>query len=425
MVGAIVALAAHPTLPLLPSQRATFIRFMVLRCGLANDEPQAYEEALYLLATTVDGAESWLWPSLIRALLDPTYVASVIFLNQQIFNDFHHVFCYFSNRYFAKKAIPVLRALSALAVKIIRGDGSSTNLQKEFSGTKILARCIELLDDEKNRLGVVAFLRSSAPLMGHRLKPEWDAKLLEMTKMLEAEDAVVTSTERSVERWNYYFCDYKYVFNNYYETYCVFFRIIAWEERMVEFLEESVELEGEAWGQKLSEELASRAAAPGVAPFLACVTNDHRHLTLLVDMTKNQSSREEFSRALGFASKRHLETILSLLEECCAIEHSKRNPTRLLGLVRDSKAAASTEAVKANLLRAYAEIARRGDAVELFSPIERHILPWIVRQLNESKDLACKEAGLVALEQVMIFYYLNYLRCSRYSRYLTYLWYSS
>ena len=94
------------------------------------------------------------------------------------------------------QTVPVLRALSALAVKIIRGEGASTNLQKEFSGTKILARCIELLDEEKNRPGIVAFLRSSAPLMGHRLKPEWDAKLLEITRTLEAEDAVVTFSER-------------------------------------------------------------------------------------------------------------------------------------------------------------------------------------------------------------------------------------
>ena len=53
------------------------ISFEVLRCGLASDEPQAYEEALYLLATTVEGAEAWLWRDLIRALLDPIYVASV------------------------------------------------------------------------------------------------------------------------------------------------------------------------------------------------------------------------------------------------------------------------------------------------------------------------------------------------------------
>ena len=169
---------------------------------------------------------------------------------------------------------------------------------------------------------------------------------------------------------------------------------------MVEFLEESAELEGEAWAQKLSEELAIRAGSPGVAPFLAAITNDPRHLTQLVELTKIQSARECSLRALGFAAKRHLEKILVLMEDACLSEDSKRNPTKLLGLVKDTKAAASTEAVKANLLRAYAEIARRGDAARLFPAIERHILPWIVRQVHDSKDLTSKEAGLVALEQV-------------------------
>lgn len=102
MVGAIVTLAARPTVPLLPSQRAIFVRYMVnvnhyklklfklyreakiycqffkiTHCGVKNDESEAYAEALHLLATTVEGAESWLWPCLIRALLDPACVSSV------------------------------------------------------------------------------------------------------------------------------------------------------------------------------------------------------------------------------------------------------------------------------------------------------------------------------------------------------------
>lgn len=44
---------------------------------MKNDDSEAHTEALYLLATTVDGAESWLWPCLIDALLDSTYASSV------------------------------------------------------------------------------------------------------------------------------------------------------------------------------------------------------------------------------------------------------------------------------------------------------------------------------------------------------------
>lgn len=50
----------------------------MLHCGLKPaEEGDACEEALHLLSSTVEGAETWLWPSLIKALLDQTYIASV------------------------------------------------------------------------------------------------------------------------------------------------------------------------------------------------------------------------------------------------------------------------------------------------------------------------------------------------------------
>lgn len=46
-------------------------------CETKSNDKEAYVEALHLLATTVDGAESWLWPCLIEILLDSAYTASV------------------------------------------------------------------------------------------------------------------------------------------------------------------------------------------------------------------------------------------------------------------------------------------------------------------------------------------------------------
>ncbi|XP_011301504.1 maestro heat-like repeat-containing protein family member 1 [Fopius arisanus] len=342
MVGAIVALAAHQTLPLLPSQRATFIRYLVIRCGASSEEPQAYEEALFLLATTVDGAETWLWPALLRSLLDSTFSAS---------------------------AVPILRSLSALAVKIIRAD--SGNPFKEFSGTKILAKCLELCGDEKNRLAVVIFLRSSAPLLGHQLKPEWDGRLLDISRLLEDEEGPQNHQTK----------------------------LIIWEEQMVEFLEKSVDLEGKEWASKLSKELILECS-PKVAAYLAAVTEEPEHLTLLIHSARSQPFVDEYPRSIGIASKRHLSVILSLMEAACEVEDSRKHPTRLLGLVRDSKAAASAEASKAALLRCYAEISKRSDSLILFPHIERHILPWIIKHLNDSRETTTKEAGLIALEQV-------------------------
>nr|XP_050863894.1 maestro heat-like repeat-containing protein family member 1 [Vespula vulgaris] len=346
MVGAIVTLAARPTVPLLPSQRATFVRYMVTHCGIKNDESEAYAEALHLLATTVEGAESWLWPCLIRALLDPACVSSVA---------------------------SILRALAPLAVKIVNNGNSSIN-QRDFPGTKILSRCLELLGDVQNRLPIVTFLKCAAPLLGHQLMPYWDEKLKEITHFLRDDFPV---NIKFIEQRN-----------------------LNWEEKIVEFLEESVKLEGEAWSLKLADELAVKASTPHVAPLLASMCSSNAHITLLIELARSHISNEEFARAVGICSKRHLDVVIKLMEEACMEEDTRKISVRLLGFIKDSKAIATAEAAKAGLLRCYAEIAQRGDVEKLYPSFEENILLWIIRQLHDCKELTTKEIGLLALEQV-------------------------
>ncbi|XP_077256814.1 maestro heat-like repeat-containing protein family member 1 [Temnothorax americanus] len=353
MIGAIVALAARPTFPLLPSQRARFVRYMVSHCEIKSDDMEACSEALYLLATTVDGVESWLWPCLISALLDSACIASVT---------------------------SVLRSLSPLAAKIIRDENFSTN-ERDFPGTKVLGRCLELLSNPANRSAIVAFLRSAAPLVGHRVKSYWDEKLLELSQEL-LQDEQRSSRKNSKEvkddvQWD-----------------------LIWEEKVVEWLEESVKLEGESWGAKLADELALKANTPGVALLLASTCNNNAHITLLVELARSHGTTKEFARAVGICAKRHLIIVLKLMEEFCTVEDARKAPVRLLGFVKDTKAAATAEAAKAGLLNSYAEIAQKGDPQELFPMFEKHVLPWTIKQLHECKELSTKEAGLLVLEQV-------------------------
>lgn len=77
----------------------------------------------------------------------------------------------------------MLRSLSPLAAKIIRDENSSTN-ERDFPGTKVLGRCLELLNNPINRTAIVAFLKSIAPLVGHQVKSYWDEKLLEFSQEL-------------------------------------------------------------------------------------------------------------------------------------------------------------------------------------------------------------------------------------------------
>lgn len=351
MVGAIVALAARPTFPLLPSQRARFVRYMVSHCEIKSDDMEACSEALYLLATTVDGVESWLWPCLINALLDSACVASVT---------------------------SVLRSLSPLAAKIIR-ENSSTN-ERDFPGTKVLGRCLELLSNPANRPAVMAFLKSAAPLIGHQVKSYWDEKLQELSQELLQDERSFRKGSKEVKdamQWD-----------------------IIWEKKVVEWLEESVKLEGESWGAKLADELALKTNTPGVAPLLASTCNNNAHITLLVELARSHGATKEFARAVGICAKRHLNIVLKLMEEFCTAEDGRKAPVRLLGFVKDTKAAATAEAAKAGLLQSYAEIAQKADPEELFPVFEKHVLPWTIKQLHECKELSTKEAGLSVLEQV-------------------------
>jgi len=170
---------------------------------------------------------------------------------------------------------------------------------------------------------------------------------------------------------------------------------------MVEWLEESVKLEGESWGAKLADELALKANTAGVASLLAATCNNNAHITLLVELARSHGTTKEFSRAVGICAKRHLSIVLKLMEEFCTIEDARKAPVRLLGFVKDVKAAATAEAAKTGLLQSYAEIAQKGDPQELFPVFEKHILPWTIKQLHECKELSTKEAGLSVLEQVI------------------------
>jgi hypothetical protein len=110
---------------------------------------------------------------------------------------------------------------------------------------------------------------------------------------------------------------------------------------------------------------------------------------------------------VGICAKNHLDLVLKIMEEFCSIEDAKKQPVKLLGLVKDIKAAANNEAAKAGLLRAYAEIAKKGDATALFPSLDKYIMSWVVRQLNDCKDITTKEAGLAALEQVIMLIVFN------------------
>lgn len=154
----------------------------------------------------------------------------------------------------------IFRALSPLAVKIIR-DENNVATEKDFQSIKVFGRCLELMEDQGNRPAVITFLRCAAPLFGHQLKSQWDSKLQELSKFLDQSSEAMTEMERT----------------------------LIWEERIVEFLEESVNLEGEAWGLKVADELVSKTITPVLSIFLAAVASNVGHITILIEMARTHS----------------------------------------------------------------------------------------------------------------------------------------
>lgn len=185
---------------------------------------------------------------------------------------------------------------------------------------------------------------------------------------------------------------------------------MIWEEKVVEWLEESVKLEGDSWGAKLADELALKSSAPGVAPLFALMCNNHAHIILLVEHARSHGGNKEYARAVGICAKRHLSIVLKVLDEFCTAEDTRKVPVRILGFMKDfvkdfAKTTDITEAAKAGLLQSYAEIAQRADPEDFFVTFEEQVLPWTVKNLTTSKELSTKEAGLSVLEHVSLIHF--------------------
>lgn len=86
------------------------------------------------------------------------------------------------------QVIPVMRALTTMAVRVIQDEQNET-LRKDFHGSVILGKCLELLSDSQNHITVLTFLSCTAPLIGSHLENLWDPKLKKIINMMHNEPA--------------------------------------------------------------------------------------------------------------------------------------------------------------------------------------------------------------------------------------------
>lgn len=153
-----------------------------MQCNSKNGGGESCEEALNLLATTVEGAESWLWPLLLEALLDPECSASVsVKRSGSQTYDING----FNQRCICLKVIPVLRALTPMALRVVQ-DEEHEGLRNDFKSSVVLGKCLELLSDDQNHFAVFNFMRNTAKLLGSQLEELWNPRLLKIMNLLQS-----------------------------------------------------------------------------------------------------------------------------------------------------------------------------------------------------------------------------------------------
>ena len=175
----------------------------------------------------------------------------------------------------------ILRALSSLPGKIFRDDETKLEITKDFEKFKVLSRCLELMENYSYRPSVVTFLRVSAPLFGDQLKSQWEIKLRDILKFL---DQTTNNSMNDNERKS------------------------MWEQKLVDFLEESNAIEGEAWGKSLAEDLADKPMLPHLAICFSAVASSPKHITMLIDMAR--------LRSVPSPGQRFIFDILLTLKKC-------------------------------------------------------------------------------------------------------------
>lgn len=85
----------------------------MLHCETKDDNGKECSTALHLLATTVHGVESWLWPCLINALLDPACVSSV----SDTVNNICHILMPNSNCFFSYTGYIIVTFIDSISDK--------------------------------------------------------------------------------------------------------------------------------------------------------------------------------------------------------------------------------------------------------------------------------------------------------------------
>ncbi|XP_054283514.1 maestro heat-like repeat-containing protein family member 1 [Macrosteles quadrilineatus] len=348
-----------------------FVEFLVRHCcpnpnfsGPEWEELRAMcSSTVYLLSTTVAEVESLLWSVLLRLLLIPEYDPA---------------------------CATMARSLAHLAVKrnnqMVTKNGGGIP-----SPPAVFARCLALLGSPlNNNRGpyLLNFLQHYCPHLQPSLAKIWDHKIPQLVNYLE------------VSEWS--------------ES--------EWEALVLEFVSSSLQTvvaaeESEDWVILVAGQLSAqiplyppsatdeRAMLLKCLALAACNLSDRQivssHLDVMLAPLRNYSPHDSkaCARGVGLLSRVHLSLVLSRLDSVSQSELNRRS-SRLLGLMKDTRADLEVERARITLLRCYAEVANQAPPSALLPCLEDGLMNWLISQLNLTKDPAAREATLHTIANI-------------------------
>ncbi|KAL1124144.1 hypothetical protein AAG570_001914, partial [Ranatra chinensis] len=311
---------------------------------------------IHLLSSTVETLRPLLWTTLLKLLTDPTY----------------------------DSAIPVItKALTQIAPRLEPPKEGESNCGV---GTReaVLCRCFSLLGSPLNNNrgpSILCFLQCYSPHVSVHIADLWAHKLPQLINYLQ------------VSEWS--------------ES--------EWDSLLLELINNTVttiSCHDAQWPILMATQLSCQLSTTSVLPpdeadvvlsalaITTAVIEDKQvvstHLdTILGKLKTNYTDSKACARAVGILSTAHLDLVLGRLETIAQTELSRRN-SRLLGLMKDSKAEAEMEKCREALLDCYASIANRCPLMELLPKLDS-LSTWIKSQITAAKEPSGKEAAMEAI----------------------------
>ncbi|KAK9509950.1 hypothetical protein O3M35_004832 [Rhynocoris fuscipes] len=336
-----------------------FIEFLVRHCAsLPNHNGMEYTElsnicssTIHLLSSTVEDMRELLWITLLRLMTDPTY----------------------------DHAVPVIaKALAQLAPKLDPKKSQAGEPNRDL----VLCRCFSLLGSPLNSNrgpSILCFLQHYSPYVSIYIADLWAHKLPQLINYLQV-------SEWSESEWDSLLLE---MINNTVTT--ISCHEGQWPISMSRHL--SSLLQNCTHDDECNVILSSLAITTAVIEDKQIVSE---HLdTILSRFKTSPNNVKECARAVGILSTAHLDMVLARLESIAQSELNKRN-SRLLGLMKDSKADAEMEKCRESLLESYAAIAHRCPLMEILPKLDS-LTTWITSQITIAKEQSGRNAALEAI----------------------------